>query len=54
VQHRLDAVTFSAGALGVVKRLLAGEKVTQESSGLGKREWRELLGALELPAERFG
>jgi thymidylate synthase (FAD) len=54
VQHRLDAVTFSAGALGVVKRLLAGEKVTQESSGLGKREWRELLDALDLPAERFG
>jgi thymidylate synthase (FAD) len=48
IQHRLHAVTFSAGALGVVKRLLAGEKVTQATSGLGKREWIELQAALEL------
>jgi thymidylate synthase (FAD) len=54
LQHRLDSVTFSAGALAVVKRLLAGEKVTQESSGLGKREWGELLGTIDLPAERIG
>jgi thymidylate synthase (FAD) len=49
LQHRLHAVTLSAGALAVVKRLIAGEKVTQESSGLGKREWRELAEALGLP-----
>jgi thymidylate synthase (FAD) len=48
VQHRLHAVTLSAGALGVVKRLLAGEKVTQATSGLGKREWIELQASLEL------
>jgi thymidylate synthase (FAD) len=48
VQHRLNAVTLSAGALAVVKRLLAGEAVTQATSGLGKREWLELQAALGL------
>ncbi len=48
VQHRLHAVTLSAGAIAVVKRLLAGEKVDQANSGLGKREWIELQAALEL------
>jgi len=48
VQHRLHAVTLSAGAIAVVKRLLGGEAVTQATSGLGKREWIELQAALEL------
>ncbi|MGH6931554.1 MAG: FAD-dependent thymidylate synthase [Dongiaceae bacterium] len=45
-QHRLNAVTLSAEAFAVVKRMLAGEKVSQAASGLGKREWRELMAAL--------
>jgi thymidylate synthase (FAD) len=45
-QHKLGAVALSAGALAVVKRLLAGEAVTQAASGLGKREWAELMAAL--------
>jgi thymidylate synthase (FAD) len=32
----------------VVKRMIAGEKVDQKSSGLNPREWRELMAALEL------
>ena len=50
VQHRLHALTLSAGALAVVKRLIAGEAVNQETSGLNKREWTELQAALELKA----
>ncbi len=50
LQHRLHAVTLSAAALEVVKRLLAGEAVTAETSGLGKREWRELMAVLERQA----
>ncbi len=49
LQHRLHAVTLSAAALAAVKEMLAGKKVTQASSGLGKREWRELCTALGLP-----
>lgn len=40
------AVTLSAQGLSVVKRLLAGEAVTQETSGMSAREWRELMAAL--------
>ncbi len=40
--YRLGAVTLSAQMLDIVRRMLAGEAVTQESSGLSKREWREL------------
>jgi thymidylate synthase (FAD) len=44
--YRLGAVTFSAQMLGIVQRMVAGEAVTQEGSGLSKREWRELMEAL--------
>ena len=44
--YRLGAVTLSAQMLAVVQRLLAGEAVDQAKSGLSKREWAELQGAL--------
>ena len=44
--YRMGAVTLSAGMLAVVRRLLAGESVEQAGSGLSKREWTELMGAL--------
>jgi thymidylate synthase (FAD) len=44
--YRLGAVTLSAQMVAVVKRMLAGEAVTQETSGLGKREWAELAAGL--------
>ncbi len=47
--YRLGAVSLSAGMLAVVKRMLAGESVTQETSGLGKREWLELMVSLDRP-----
>ncbi len=40
------ATNLSAPALAVVKRMLAGEEVTQENSNLSAREWRELLEQL--------
>lgn len=39
--YRLGAVTLSAQMVSVVKRMLAGEAVTQETSGLNRREWTE-------------
>ena len=44
--YRLGAVTLSAQMVDVVKRKLAGEAVSQESSGLSKREWTEMMSAL--------
>jgi thymidylate synthase (FAD) len=52
VQHRLEAVTLSAAAWAAIKRMLAGETVSAENSGLGKREWRELMAALGRDADR--
>ncbi len=43
---RMGAVTLSAGALAVVRRLLAGEAVERDASGLSRREWDELMAAL--------
>ncbi|MEA2767753.1 MAG: thymidylate synthase, partial [Acetobacteraceae bacterium] len=39
--YRLGAVTLSAQMITVLNRRLAGETVTQETSGLNRREWAE-------------
>ena len=44
--YRVGAVTLSAQMLAVVRRMVAGESVSPEGSGLSKREWRELMGML--------
>lgn len=45
-EHRLHGVRLSRSGMGVVKRMIAGETVTQETSGLTKREWDELQASL--------
>ncbi len=44
--YRLGAATLSAPMLAVLRRMLAGERVAQEASGLSKREWAELMATL--------
>jgi len=44
--YRLHAAELSGKALAVLRRLLAGEAVTQAESGLSAREWRELQAHL--------
>jgi len=44
--YRMGGVFLSAQGLAVVQRLLAGEAVTQDDSGLSGREWRELMARL--------
>ena len=44
--YRLGALTLSSTAMAVVRRMLAGEKVDQATSGMSKREWVELMLAL--------
>jgi thymidylate synthase (FAD) len=46
-KHVIEGVNLSGPALDVVRRLLKGEKVEEETSGLSKREWAELMSALE-------
>jgi thymidylate synthase (FAD) len=46
LEYRMNAAAISATGLAVVRRLLAGERVDQPSSGLSPREWRELMAVL--------
>jgi thymidylate synthase (FAD) len=45
--YRLHAAELSGQALAVLRRMLAGEDVTQADSGLSAREWRELQAHLQ-------
>ena len=46
LDYRLGAATLSAPMLAAVRRMLAGETVTAESSGMSRREWTELAAVL--------
>ena len=46
--YRLGGATLSGRALDCVRKMLAGEEVTQESSGMSKGEWREFMGVLKV------
>ncbi len=46
MDYRMGGVQLSAKGLEVVKRMVAGEDVTREESGLSPREWRELMATL--------
>ena len=48
IEHQFNAVTFSATAMEVVRRLLRGEQVRQPDSGLSKREWEEICLSLRV------
>jgi thymidylate synthase (FAD) len=45
--YRMGGAALSAGALDCVRRMLKGEEVTAETSGMSAREWRELQEVLE-------
>ncbi len=45
--YRLGGAQLSATALDCVRRMLKGEAVTQENSGMSKGEWREFEGAIK-------
>ncbi|MFN2520955.1 MAG: FAD-dependent thymidylate synthase [Candidatus Limnocylindria bacterium] len=46
VDHRLGAVQLSAKALAALRRMLGGEDVERESTGMSPGEWRELMETL--------
>jgi len=47
LDYRLGAATFSAQMLAVLRRMLAGEAVEQDASGLSRREWTEMMTLLQ-------
>ncbi len=44
--YRLGSVQLSARQLAVVKRMLAGEQVEREGTGISPAEWREMMATL--------
>ncbi|MCA8870204.1 MAG: FAD-dependent thymidylate synthase [Rhodobacteraceae bacterium] len=48
--YRLGGTQLSGKAMDCVRRMVKGEKVTQETSGMSAGEWREFEGVLGDPA----
>lgn len=49
IQYRKEGARFSQNGVKVLKKFLKGEPVTQEESGMSKREWQEFSETLDLP-----
>jgi thymidylate synthase (FAD) len=47
LNHRMHAAHLSRDAMQIVRRMLNGEHIVQENSGLSKREWAELQAKLK-------
>ncbi len=45
--YRLGAAQFSRQGMDCLRRMIAGEKVTQENSGMSAGEWREFEAVLQ-------
>ena len=45
--YRMGGAQLSAKALECLRRMLAGEEVTQENSGMSKGEWREFMRVID-------
>jgi thymidylate synthase (FAD) len=48
MDYRMGATEISQKGLDVVRRMVKGEKVDVESSGMSKREWNELMDSLKI------
>ena len=48
MDYRVGGTEVSAKGKIVIKKLIKGEKVSLETSGLSRREWDELLGSFNI------
>ena len=48
MDYRVGGTEVSAKGKLIIKKLIKGESVSIEESGLSKREWNELMEAFEL------
>lgn len=46
MDYRMGGASLSSKGLDVIKRMIDGENITQEQSGMSKGEWRELMAVL--------
>jgi len=48
MKHQKEGKNLSGPAVEIIKKMLKGQKISQEESGLSVREWGELMKVLEL------
>lgn len=46
MDYRVGGASISSKGLDAIKKMISGQQVTQEQSGMSKGEWRELMGVL--------
>ena len=51
MDYRVGGTEVSAKGKFIIQKLIKGEKVSMEESGLSKREWNELMEAFDLKDE---
>lgn len=47
MDYRVNSENISSVGLDIIKKMINGQKVSQEDSGLSKREWQELMISLD-------
>src|SRR5271168_738586 len=52
LEYQMNAATISATGLAVIRRMIEGESVAPEASGLSRREWLELMQILGRTPQR--
>ena len=45
-EYRISGTNISKTGMEIIRKMLKGKEVTQESSGMSKREWEELMAAI--------
>lgn len=48
MQYRKESMRFSKNGVEAIKKLINGEKITHDKSGMTKREWQEFCESLNL------
>ncbi|CAN0595851.1 unnamed protein product [Ectocarpus sp. 12 AP-2014] len=43
----MNGATISRKGIEIIRQMLGGKEVSQESSGMSKREWLELMAVIE-------
>ncbi len=47
VEHSMNGTNISRKGMEVIRQMIDGKEVSQESSGMSKREWSELMAVIE-------
>lgn len=47
VEHSMNGTNISRKGMEVIRQMIEGKEVSQESSGMSKREWSELMAVIE-------